>query len=160
MERCSFQNSGPCLGELMSLVSLSDGEKDVRGHLRYLKVWRWKGIRLILNISVFYVEESCRRLFLIFLLLLPVLWPPSITDDSVTLCHFGGGKWLHVWWMWTCFCITALKDFNIHQDIGNHKVKLTDHVKIFWTSKCVSIKRNVTKSSFTGSLENAQSRFV
>ena len=32
MERCSFQNSGPCFGELMSLVSLSDGEKDVRGH--------------------------------------------------------------------------------------------------------------------------------
>ena len=31
---------------------------------------------------------------------------------------------------------TALKDFNIHHDIGNHKVKLTDHVKMFWTSKC------------------------
>ena len=31
---------------------------------------------------------------------------------------------------------------------------------MFWTSKCVSIKRNVTKSSFTGSLENAQSSLV
>ena len=52
------------------------------------------------------------------------------------------------------------RDFNIHQDIGNHKVKLTDHVKKFWTIKCVNIKRNVTRSSFTGSLENAQSRLV
>ena len=55
---------------------------------------------------------------------------------------------------------TALKDFNIHQDMGSHKVKLTDHVKMFWTSKCVSIKRNVTKSSFTGSLENAPKSFL
>ena len=31
---------------------------------------------------------------------------------------------------------------------------------MFWTSKCVNIKRNVTKSSFTGSLENAQSSLV
>ena len=31
---------------------------------------------------------------------------------------------------------------------------------MFWTNKCVSIKRNVTKSSFTGSLENAQRSLV
>ena len=54
---------------------------------------------------------------------------------------------------------TALKDFDIHQDKGNHKGKLTDHVKMFWISKCVNIKRNVTKSSFTGSWENAQKQF-
>lgn len=70
MERCSFQNSGPCFGELMSLESLSDGEKDVRGHLRYLKVGGGKvsatEIDLVLNRSGFFdVEESCRRLFLI-----------------------------------------------------------------------------------------------
>ena len=55
---------------------------------------------------------------------------------------------------------TALKDLNIHQDKGNHEEKLTDHVKMFCTSKCGSIKRNVTKSSFTGFLENARRSLV
>ena len=52
---------------------------------------------------------------------------------------------------------TTLK---IHQDIGNRAMNLIDHVKMFWTTKCVSIKRIVTKSSFTGSLKKAQSRVV
>lgn len=45
---------------------------------------------------------------------------------------------------------TSLKDFNIHQDMGNHKIKSTDLVKMLWSEKCVDMKRSITKSSSTG----------
>eukprot|EP00105_Crassostrea_gigas_P037788 XP_019921936.1 PREDICTED: uncharacterized protein LOC109618501 [Crassostrea gigas] len=48
---------------------------------------------------------------------------------------------------------TSLKDFNIHQDMGNHKIKSTDLVKMLWSEKCVDNKRSITKSSSTGDFE-------
>lgn len=70
-----------------------------------------------------------------------------------------------MWWMelvdeeieYTCgecgIAFTSLKDFNIHQDMGNHKIKSTDLVKMLWSEKCVDIKRSITKSSSTGDFE-------
>ncbi|XP_056015081.1 uncharacterized protein LOC130052907 [Ostrea edulis] len=50
---------------------------------------------------------------------------------------------------------TSLKDYNIHQDIGNHNMTSSDHVKILWTRKCVGIKEKVTKHPSLSEIENA-----
>lgn len=67
MERCSFANCGSCFGELLTLYNC---QKDITGHLRYMKVGGdricAKEADLILYRSgLFDVEESCRRLLLI-----------------------------------------------------------------------------------------------
>lgn len=66
-----------------------------------------------------------------------------------------------MWWMKRLMstrdecgiAFTSLKDFNIHQDMGNHKIKSTDLVKMLWSEKCVDMKRSITKSSSTGDFE-------
>ncbi|CAG2185678.1 unnamed protein product [Mytilus edulis] len=38
----------------------------------------------------------------------------------------------------------SLHEYNIHQDIGNHKIRHADRVKTFWSSKCTNIKESMT----------------
>lgn len=97
MEKCSFANCGSCFGELLTLYNY---QKDITGHLRYLKVGGdricAKEADLILYRSgLFDVEESCRRLLLIcqgHRDSLGIYWKPSAKNKCKYPIHNGNCK--------------------------------------------------------------------